>query len=131
MQNEFNNMTQTDFWDYVYSWDIAIEGDFDHKKYFWSYKDKLTLKNIKINGFANKLDWINWINNEQSIFIADMGYDRYGEIETEWIPNPTIEPVIMVKLKNGYYDIVYGWHRTALAFKNNLNNIPVVLGIEE
>lgn len=74
MQNEFNNMTQTDFWDYVYSWDIAIEGDFDHKNYFWSYKDNLQLKDIKIDGFVNNLDWINWINNEQSIFIADMGY---------------------------------------------------------
>lgn len=130
MKKEFKDMNQKDFWDYVNLFDSAIEGIFDCTNYSWFYKDNFKLSTLKIDGFTKTSDWVTWITIEQSVFLFDIGYDRYGDIEKEWIPNPTIEPVILIKMKNGLYDIVDGWHRTALAFKNNLNQIPVIVGEE-
>lgn len=131
MEKEFKEMNQKDFGDYVNSFDIAIEGNFHYEDYFWSYEEHLRLDSIKIENFNSTSDWSNWINNERELFLSYMGYDRYGDIEKEWIADPTIEPIIMIKQYNGFYDIVDGWHRTASAFKNNLETIPVILGTEK
>ena len=65
------------------------------------------------------------------LFKEDMSYDRYAEVEDYWIPNPTEEPIIMVRYKDGTNDISDGWHRTGLAFRHNFKNVPIILGIEK
>lgn len=131
MKENFNIMNSSSLCEYVKSWDFQLDGDLYAEDFNWCYIKEYQLNNLNVLSMKSNEDWIKWINNEQTMFLEDMEYDRYKEVEEYWIPNPYEEPVILVQYQDGTNDISDGWHRTGLAFRNNLKTIPVILGIEK
>lgn len=131
MKENFNIMNSSSLCEYVKYWDFQLDGDFYAEDFNWCYIKEYQLNNLNVLSMKSNEDWIKWINNEQTMFLEDMEYDRYKEVEEYWIPNPYEEPVILVQYQDGTNDISDGWHRTGLAFRNNLKTIPVILGIEK
>lgn len=127
---DFKDMTCYELCNYAKSYDFQTYRDLNPADLQWVYIENFLLEDIKILQMKDRQDWVSWIDKEQSMFVEDMDYDRYAEVEEYWIPNPYEEPIIMVKYLDGIYDISDGWHRTGLAFRNNLFNVPVILGIE-
>lgn len=131
MNIEFKKMSSDELCEYVESFDFQTYRDVDPRKLDWMYIQDCLIEEINIPDMQNKHDWVSWINQEQEMFIEDMSYDRYAEVEEYWIQNPYEEPVIMIRYLDGINDIADGWHRTGLACRNNLNSIPVILGVEK
>lgn len=131
MDKTFSQMTSDELCEYAISYDFQTYRDINPKKLEWRYIENYSLEKINIPSMKDKESWISWINEEQKLFKEEMLYDRYKDVEDYWIPNPYEEPVIMIRHIDGINDISDGWHRTGLAFRNNLKNIPIILGIEK
>lgn len=131
MKENFDTMCSSSLCEYVKSWDFQLDRDLGVDDFNWCYIKDYQLNNLNVLSMKSNKDWIEWINNEQSIFLEDMEYDRYKEVEEYWISNPYEEPVILVQYLDGTNDISDGWHRVGLSFRNNLKTIPVILGIEK
>lgn len=131
MNIEFKQMNSNELCEYVKSYDFQTYREVHPDELDWFYIEDYLIEEINISDMQNKQDWISWINHEQEMFIECMSYDRYAEVEEYWIKNPYEEPVIMIKYLDGVNDISDGWHRTGLAFRNNMKNIPIILGVEK
>jgi hypothetical protein len=131
MEFSFQKMSQSELIKYVNSFDFQSEENFQSSELVWSFNPQFLLRNVNIPALKSQNDWVAWINNEQEAFIKEMEYDRYKSIEEAWILNPVQEPIIIIQRLDGTHDISDGWHRTGLAHRNNLETIPVILGIKK
>ena len=78
-----------------------------------------------------KADAETWLNEEREFRESELGYDSIGQISDYWLPDPSVEPIIVTESSEGNlpkHDVWDGWHRLALSIVNGLDRVPVFLG---
>ncbi|QST02457.1 hypothetical protein IMZ31_23700 (plasmid) [Pontibacillus sp. ALD_SL1] len=73
-------------------------------------------------------EWIDWIEYEQKGRSQYWGYDSVGMIETYWLEDPSVEPIILMVDQEGSFVVGDGYHRFAIAIRHGLKSIPTLIG---
>lgn len=130
MEKDVQEMSQEELVNYVLFFDNMSQQGFEAKDFIW------TVKSIPVNEImekgdsksSTKEDWTEWLQSEQKERKDVWGYDSILQIEEYWLKNPTHEPLILAYDAEGRMDFWDGYHRFAIAVKNNLSTVPVILG---
>jgi hypothetical protein len=90
----------------------------------WSFKARFKL--CRLEGSTSK--WVRWSREEKAAWLDDYAPEKEQEIETYWLPQPWLAPVMVVE---GADNLFYAWdgnHRIGVAFTVGMRSVPAIVG---
>jgi hypothetical protein len=125
---EFSAWTQKDFMRRVRLFcDQFNAGHAGHgfpEDFVWAFLPRFPVS--RIAGTAE--EWIRWSAEEKARWIEDCGPCRHEQMEAYWLPQPWLDPVIVVEGTRGGFYAWDGNHRIGVAFSEGARTIPAIAG---
>lgn len=95
------------------------------KDFTWTFTARFKLR--RLAGAAN--EWVRWSAKEKAAWAEDFTPEVDKEIEASWLPEPWLEPVIVVEGADGAFYVWDGNHRIGVAFTAGLATVPAIVGL--